>query len=182
MELNKVLRQTVKELLVESFDLPFNWNWESPNEATFEVDNREYFVLFLYLNDISGEIPEFSNYDLSFSGWDVSFGVKNYDYDNEDFSYNFSIETKDYKAIRILSTVVSAINSFVERMEPNLLIINVDNDTNLNRFTVYKKMLNRYLPPDFNFVQTRDNKFNYDQLLIYHDIYQETMENILGVA
>lgn len=65
----------------------------SPNEATFEVNNHEYFVLFLYLNDVSEEIPDFSNYDLSFSGWDVSFGVK--DYDNEDFPYDFSIETKD---------------------------------------------------------------------------------------
>ena len=175
----KQLLEQERQKLNEAFDLPFNWDWSGPREAVFQVGDYDYLVYFKYVDNLAQVISEFRNYNMSLDGWEVSFGVLD---DSEENGFSDSVETKDYKAIRILSTVVDIINSFVERTNLNFLVFEIDTESELNRLNVYKKMLDRYLPFNFRIIHLKDKFLWLDTLVIYNDLYQEDIESVLGVA
>lgn len=145
------------ESLLEAFSRPFVLKWESPTSALFTTDDgHSYKVEF---GDNSPAALAYKrSYDSNADVYEVAFAwvdpglfvAKKY---HDDVRNLGSPKT----AMRVFSTVIDAINTFVKKNSPDVLIIRAKES---NRASLYRRMLSKLSKGRFKVTEKSDGAGN----------------------
>lgn len=110
------------------FNNPYTWNWIQTNHvewiAQFDSQQHLYTVSFKHI----------TNVQEGFDFWEASFGV--------DQNVNQKVATKEFKAPKILSTVVDVFRDMMMTTQPNKILF-FTNFGKLDRSSTYQTLIRK---------------------------------------
>jgi hypothetical protein len=171
--MSKNLRKIIKDIVKETFDnindLPINLRKEEGENKIyykFPFNNIEYAVEISKLTDIGNtQMPDekLKNFVLEKSnGFIFSFGII------KNGIYYDVIDTKENKAIKIISFVAAIINKFLKENDVNVITFHAES----SRDKIYDYIYRKYLKDEFKYYTAKE-KSNYNRFYIKNDLYNE---------